>query len=68
MLSCDWISIILTILFFFIIVLLSLFGINKSRVKNCCKNKSEFTSCKANFGSNFDMSSDSNYNLVCGTT
>lgn len=68
MISCNWSSLILTSIFLVIIIILSLWATKKSRVKNCCKSKTDFSNCKSNFGSNFDMSSETNYNKICSNS
>jgi hypothetical protein len=68
MIYCDWTSLIITGLFFIIIMALVIWSSLKSRIQNCCKNKTAFSQCKSNFGKNFDMNSDTNYNTICANS
>lgn len=67
MISCNWSSLIITAIFLFFIISLSLWAASKSRVKNCCNSKSAFANCKVNFGENSKMNDEGTFEKICNT-
>ena len=65
MISCTWSSIIIATIFLLFIVSISLWAVSKSRIKNCCSSKTDFTSCKVNFGENSKMNEEGTYEKIC---
>jgi len=65
MISCTWSSIIITAIFLLFIVSLSLWALSKSRIKNCCSSKTDFTNCKVNFGGKSKLDEEGSYEEIC---
>jgi hypothetical protein len=63
--ECNWVSIIIVILFLIFIVCISLWAGSKSKTTNCCKSQTDFKNCKAYFKNGVDMNSDTNYKKIC---
>ncbi len=63
--ECNWVSIIIVILFLVFIVGLSLWAVSKSKTTNCCKSQTAFKNCKAYFKNGVDMDSENSYKQIC---
>ena len=65
MISCNGSSLLITSVFLFVIITLTVWSTSKSHRQNCCNSKSDFMNCKSDFGNSAIMNDDSTYQKIC---